>query len=162
MAAIRITPAYAGKRNELFFSMQKHKDHPRLCGEKASSSNPSACKMGSPPPMRGKVIIRKSLSILKRITPAYAGKRSASLTTVLTSEDHPRLCGEKRDRPVCQTDVEGSPPPMRGKDPESAPENWRSRITPAYAGKSAVQCEPCLCKTDHPRLCGEKLIMKIL
>ena len=52
--------------------------------------------------------------------------------------------------------VKGSPPRMRGKDPEP---HWRAvpaGITPAYAGKrrqgriSTGSCQ------DHPRVCGEK------
>ena len=51
----RITPAYAGKRQKgkvFVFCLQ---DHPRLCGEKFVWRHVSYEKVGSPPPMRGKV-----------------------------------------------------------------------------------------------------------
>ena len=51
---VRITPAYAGKRYLACVEVAKIQDHPRLCGEKASSF---------PPVIAG-----------FRITPAYAGK----------------------------------------------------------------------------------------
>ena len=54
MWAERITPAYAGKRYLACVEVAKIQDHPRLCGEKASSF---------PPVIAG-----------FRITPAYAGK----------------------------------------------------------------------------------------
>ena len=52
---VRITPAYAGKSLQAYFSM--------------SSSS------GSPPPMRGKVRMHEGKLAMDRITPAYAGKR---------------------------------------------------------------------------------------
>ena len=55
--------------------MGKTKDHPRVCGEKKFSAQPLVCVLGSPPRMRGKAMIGSMLSVLSRITPAYAGKR---------------------------------------------------------------------------------------
>ena len=51
----RITPAYAGKSMELSSNIMVSKDHPRLCGEKASTKAWELWGTGSPPPMRGKV-----------------------------------------------------------------------------------------------------------
>ena len=51
----RITPAYAGKRVALHLHIGFRRDHPRLCGEKFLMPSTIALKMGSPPPMRGKV-----------------------------------------------------------------------------------------------------------
>ena len=52
-------------------------------------------EQGSPPPMRGKVILVCNLMLVFRITPAYAGKRYYSNNSRLMKWDHPRLCGEK-------------------------------------------------------------------
>ena len=71
----RITPAYAGKSQGLCPRSRSHEDHPRLCGEKLSFS--------------------QSTSDDFRITPAYAGKRAFSAWKNLSQWDHPRLCGEK-------------------------------------------------------------------
>ena len=45
--------------------------------------------------MRGKVAIIEKSDKVFRITPAYAGKRYIVLLKILSSQDHPRLCGEK-------------------------------------------------------------------
>ena len=71
----RITPAYAGKRDEAFYQTDDIWDHPRLCGEKFSVTPIFPETVGSPPPMRGKATVLVLLSAPKGITPAYAGKR---------------------------------------------------------------------------------------
>ena len=71
----RITPAYAGKRLLVTTTETASRDHPRLCGEKASLTAYFNDKQGSPPPMRGKVQPAHMQYFLDRITPAYAGKR---------------------------------------------------------------------------------------
>ena len=73
--AIRITPAYAGKRHSRQPLLCLSQDHPRLCGEKSSPLWHAVPCWGSPPPMRGKVHMSATGGQQKRITPAYAGKR---------------------------------------------------------------------------------------
>ena len=70
----RITPAYAGKREVLLYEEEVIRDHPRLCGEKLFLSIDHILTTGSPPPMRGKVIVVAADDGQTRITPAYAGK----------------------------------------------------------------------------------------
>ena len=69
-----ITPAYAGKSDQEILGTRNAEDHPRLCGEKCTSSAMSRIKSGSPPPMRGKDAEPKGTDQKFRITPAYAGK----------------------------------------------------------------------------------------
>ena len=69
-----ITPAYAGKRFAGQHRSAVCQDHPRLCGEKGQSQKSAWLPQGSPPPMRGKVLLYVVLQIWDRITPAYAGK----------------------------------------------------------------------------------------
>ena len=71
----RITPAYAGKSDFVFFLAPLVLDHPRLCGEKVATIATKKRTPGSPPPMRGKVQYAQDVVSGKRITPAYAGKR---------------------------------------------------------------------------------------
>ena len=73
----RITPAYAGKRDNRYKHNHDPQDHPRLCGEKAVFILRHHDFLGSPPPMRGKVGIVFHLLPEPRITPAYAGKSSS-------------------------------------------------------------------------------------
>ena len=86
--------------------------------------------------MRGKVDTDGKYQNADRITPAYAGKRSASRGHVEAVKDHPRLCGEKFFRSSCLIPIQGSPPPMRGKAFPAPFGGVYYGITPAYAGKS--------------------------
>ena len=154
-----ITPAYAGKSTHHLHLWSVAADHPRLCGEKSSSTNSDFITSGSPPPMRGKVSEQNLRDLLGRITPAYAGKREILVHGLLSPEDHPRLCGEKTRWTLSALRQSGSPPPMRGKGGSGFSLTSTYRITPAYAGKSADRQAVIVRQRDHPRLCGEKLIL---
>ncbi len=86
--------------------------------------------------MRGKAHWHIMLLFDSGITPAYAGKRYSITQFVATSQDHPRLCGEKHAKPSFSAIWIGSPPPMRGKGFGDDAEIAGIGITPAYAGKS--------------------------
>ena len=88
--------------------------------------------------MRGKDSQVTSQFHTARITPAYAGKSAG------TADGKFKL--------------QGSPPPMRGKEPYDVVAADLSRITPAYAGKSYYRCSCDHARQDHPRLCGEKVL----
>ena len=106
--------------------------------------------------MRGKVVPLGVVTVLSRITPAYAGKRHRWNCRRKRTEDHPRLCGEKARQVLKLDKEEGSPPPMRGKVLSYAVQRLAGRITPAYAGKRHGARPKYHGKGDHPRLCGEK------
>ena len=72
------------------------KDHPRLCGEKFKIAFVIFARSGSPPPMRGKETKKHIEFHVNRITPAYAGKSYWVIVSQRQTEDHPRLCGEKK------------------------------------------------------------------
>ena len=106
--------------------------------------------------MRGKEARNLRRTRCCGITPAYAGKRKLHYEHLDTAEDHPRVCGEKERLEHCACYAEGSPPRMRGKETGTNDITDNSRITPAYAGKSATgRCTACR-YGDHPRVCGEK------
>ena len=48
---------------------------------------------------------------------------------------------------------------MRGKEMVNLLAPTGSRITPAYAGKSEIGQPKGATSRDHPRLCGEKLLI---
>ena len=112
---VGITPAYAGKRSATVSSTAAAWDHPRLCGEKIKDDALLTEQEGSPPPMRGKVLLACRCSSCSGITPAYAGKRKQKWHLFPLLQDHPRLCGEKAEMLAQQKVDAGSPPPMRGK-----------------------------------------------
>ena len=91
-----ITPAYAGKRSAAYCFGVRVEDHPRLCGEKNYEKRNKNEYQGSPPPMRGKVRCTRPLALVVWITPAYAGKSYWVIVSQRQTEDHPRLCGEKK------------------------------------------------------------------
>ena len=153
---VGITPAYAGKRFRFERSQCRFWDHPRLCGEKIMSVMKLRNTSGSPPPMRGKVPSFLPVSAADGITPAYAGKRSRVDLCTTSSQDHPRLCGEKTEILFAHGCHLGSPPPMRGKAYRQKIRHHVLRITPAYAGKSIRRTTMRVLLRDHPRLCGEK------
>ena len=70
-----ITPAYAGKSSRSRAPLHGSRDHPRVCGEKLDYGAGMAHRRGSPPRMRGKVVIKVGAVARLGITPAYAGKR---------------------------------------------------------------------------------------
>ena len=106
--------------------------------------------------MRGKVLTPSRGEFPPRITPAYAGKRKTTGKVKFKTEDHPRLCGEKRIECYTEPTTWGSPPPMRGKAPLVLSVIIIHRITPAYAGKRYMVDLGDSRFQDHPRLCGEK------
>ena len=74
-----------------------------------------------------------------------------------SSEDHPRVCGEKTRRIRLTATLRGSPPRVRGEDLVLSEPAALVGITPACAGRrSAPRCPPG-CTEDHPRVCGEKV-----
>ena len=152
-----ITPAYAGKSWIFAVSAFWLWDHPRVCGEKHEPARAQGLIMGSPPRMRGKVMLLPLLVVLPGITPAYAGKSCTVNSGYRTPRDHPRVCGEKYTCAALCARVLGSPPRMRGKGVQPRDKRVGMRITPAYAGKRRRVPAKLAASRDHPRVCGEKL-----
>ena len=132
---VRITPAYAGKRDLVISGSGDIEDHPRVCGEKLSGCVWQQACAGSPPRMRGKVSQPHYSTGRGGITPAYAGKRSGMLFHKGVVRDHPRVCGEKLRAFSNFGSLPGSPPRMRGKASVFLLVFFGAGITPAYAGK---------------------------
>ena len=154
----RITPACAGKRWLITDTCPAKADHPRVCGEKTSTSPSSSLDKGSPPRVRGKAHAAVLHGGEIRITPAYAGKRAATAHPAAAHRDHPRVCGEKcfsEEHPQIRL---GSPPRVRGKVSLLAHALRVGGITPACAGKRPKAASISAATLDHPRVCGEKTL----
>ncbi len=153
--ARRITPACAGKTSYLQTEMEKLQDHPRLRGENHSSLFFFSSHRGSPPLARGKRVYNSAFPSLIGITPACAGKTYHDDMWHGGARDHPRLRGENLSIFTILSTLQGSPPLARGKPRGESCLAPRTRITPACAGKTALQGS-CACGAwDHPRLRGE-------
>ena len=90
-----VSPAYVGKRIASPVAFASAADHPRVCGEKIALSELPDEFPGSPPHVRGKVILLDTAAVRCRITPACAGKRARRYLLRSAAPDHPRMCGEK-------------------------------------------------------------------
>ena len=112
-----------------------------MCGEKHRSVGLPKSRVGSPPRMRG--------------------KRSAKPLHSYNSWDHPRVCGEKTQIGQVVHPDWGSPPRMRGKEVGVSGDGLQLGITPAYAGKSSPGLSDMHANGDHPRMCGEKALVRV-
>ena len=151
-----ITPACAGKSLNPRTTMPLRRDHPRVCGEKASACVAGLRRGGSPPRVRGKAGRPVLGQNAPGITPACAGKRRVCHRFLHPARDHPRVCGEKQKGAWAEGAVMGSPPRVRGKGSAMRTTRAGTRITPACAGKRLISQPDTGHRQDHPRVCGEK------
>ena len=79
-AGTRITPADAGKTSDEDAERFLEADHPRGCGENLTAPLSAYALSGSPPRMRGKLLLVFGFSFPFRITPADAGKTAYVLS----------------------------------------------------------------------------------
>ena len=149
-------PHVRGKGCQFWDCQKGGEDHPRMCGEKSTGILVWLEVIGSPPRMRGKAARLCLFSFFLGIAPAYAGKRLASAVVPPSSEDHPRVCGEKNVKMLKSKWKLGSPPRMRGKAAGHPLRRVWLRITPACAGKRSLSWTQWRPQEDHPRMCGEK------
>ncbi len=96
---------------------------------------------------------------LEQITPAYVGKSLTETIVPVRSQDHPRVCGEKRMVFPVTVRYLGSPLRVRGKAQPFCYSRSSSGITPACAGKRRDYVARLIDCGDHPRVCGEKVML---
>ena len=132
----RITPARAGKTAGFTVWPGMHRDHPRSCGKDDWENLPIRRNGGSPPLVRERPLGPSILPVYRGITPARAGKTSATTSSICAGGDHPRSCGKDSSSATAIASAMGSPPLVRERHGR-----WResmnvARITPARAGKT--------------------------
>ena len=154
-AAVGITPAGAGKTFNPESVGGIEEDHPRRCGENLWIRFCRFQCPGSPPQVRGKLLERAVKEMSGRITPAGAGKTLTKWSTAVWNRDHPRRCGENIMAYNLDPRNTGSPPQVRGKLLGLPNAYFRTRITPAGAGKTIAGQFFNRLPKDHPRRCGE-------
>ena len=108
-------------------------------GEKPLGKVQQCVLLGSPPHGRGKEHAAPAGHTAAGITPAWAGKSRRAGRCAAASGDHPRVGGEKAPPSVDSIFGWGSPPRGRGKACRHAQLDNQGRITPAWAGKRAVE-----------------------
>ena len=106
--------------------------------------------------MRGEVNVDPRHDYIRGITPACAGRRLTFSRPDALVEDHPRVCGEKRESVASAAVTQGSPPRVRGEVVDKRRVRHRDGITPACAGRRRGDNREKRMREDHPRVCGEK------
>ena len=135
-----IIPAYAGNAPVRCSTPRAAGDHPRVCGERPETNTLHLGTTGSSPRMRG----TRGFSV--------RGRRGVG--------DHPRVCGERRRLPCRVWRAGGSSPRMRGTHSSQHRPARQAGIIPAYAGNATGPCRSCRRPRDHPRVCGERSVLR--
>ena len=155
--ARRITPACAGKTPAVDRPRHPEQDHPRMRGEDKSSRKRRFAMSGSPPHARGRrgLFVHNPTRVpdhprmrgedrgvhlsdlVRRITPACAGKTPNASRRHAYLQDHPRMRGEDALAEGTCDEIQGSPPHARGRLGTRQENQIVGRITPACAGKTS-------------------------
>ena len=76
-AHVGITPACAGTTGGVGPVVGEDPDHPRVCGDHHVDIDDIPADAGSPPRVRGPLVVHEAVGLAPRITPACAGTTSA-------------------------------------------------------------------------------------
>ncbi len=130
--------------------------HPRVCGERTSSSLIVGSSAGSSPRVRGTHAPPLAAKFDCRFIPACAGNAEEYPAQDLYIPVHPRVCGERVAAALAATGQAGSSPRVRGTLWMRDCREPKYRFIPACAG-NAVQTNPLANRRAvHPRVCGER------
>ena len=152
-----IIPACAGSTPCSSSRQMQTGDHPRMCGEHSTTNRLEGTFAGSSPHVRGALRRVRHRGEAPGIIPACAGSTLPESRCSALPWDHPRMCGEHKDRYHRYLPHEGSSPHVRGALYRLDYIGYGIGIIPACAGSTMkrviAQCE----SRDHPRMCGEHL-----
>ena len=112
--------------------------------------------------MRGTLPWMRSVGRMPRIIPAYAGNTVVVPVYALPFLDHPRVCGEHGGTVCVCCTWAGSSPRMRGTQGHESLTVENAGIIPAYAGNTSNCSLKPATSWDHPRVCGEHLVVVVL
>ena len=159
MRLSRIIPAYAGSTEPAHGTGARQEDHPRVCGEHTAEKVTASEALGSSPRMRGARASSRLICLVIRIIPAYAGSTDWPSWWRSIVRDHPRVCGEHRAQRGFVGRQRGSSPRMRGAPRDRTSTALCAGIIPAYAGSTTAHRTNQHIHKDHPRVCGEHLLV---
>ena len=129
-----------------------------MCGEQCTAADQQGKRLGSPPRVRGTELLHRIRQGVHGITPACAGNRPCGSPALPAPGDHPRVCGEQAVSFILARPESGSPPRVRGTDPEYPEVEAPPGITPACAGNRYSHHMKTIRLRDHPRVCGEQIV----
>ena len=116
---------------------------------------------GSSPRMRGAQLIDAFSALRRRIIPADAGSTPPPSRGWGSGRDHPRGCGEHELIRLIMTVTGGSSPRMRGAQLPCSQNALETGIIPADAGSTRARSCGCRQSQDHPRGCGEHIVLPL-
>ncbi len=149
-------PAGAGSSDGLVAGAAVARDHPRGCGEQASSGTCPKVGSGPSPRVRGAARRTGPRPVAAGTIPAGAGSRPARWARRRTPRDHPRGCGEQARRRSGGQGNAGPSPRVRGAVKSRTEDAALAGTIPAGAGSSSAVHPPPAPRGDHPRGCGEQ------
>ena len=160
--AERIIPACAGNTPHTRRPCPRTGDHPRMCGEHEPQRGFFARAPGSSPHVRGTPRTGRACRCSAGIIPACAGNTTHHARPTRRHRDHPRMCGEhpNTDRP--EGEKWGSSPHVRGTLMNHIASSPSVGIIPACAGNTRAPTTPSSKCKDHPRMCGEHHVGRVL
>ena len=132
-----LTPANAGKTGRRPGCAAGWWAHPRECGEDPAVGHHRPPVVGSPPRMRGRLVVWVVGVPVAGLTPANAGKTPHCPGRCGCVRAHPRECGEDGLSGKKGFVHPGSPPRMRGRPGSQGRSQPRAGLTPANAGKTS-------------------------
>ena len=156
----RIIPARAGNARISQCFRGSDPDHPRACGERLVFSSLPSFGSGSSPRVRGTRFDRGVNRGCPRIIPVRAGNATQLTSSITSTLDHPRACGERCRLAQLVSVLPGSSQRVRGTLSSDRSRAASSRIIPARAGNAVVNGISRVWKADHPRACGERWIVE--
>ena len=152
----RFIPAYAGNAGRRYGQAPCRPVHPRIRGERWTSSFCPRKAAGSSPHTRGTQFLQHRVFFKQRFIPAYAGNAPGSSASAGRSAVHPRIRGEREYvRGMADAGV-GSSPHTRGTHGQDAGQYEFERFIPAYAGNAFSQEKQQFERAVHPRIRGER------
>ena len=152
-----IIPALAGNTKRRKTARGRARDHPRACGEPSPPGQNASTTPGSSPRLRGTPELSFESALWCGIIPALAGNTSSRFSTLFSTGDHPRACGEHVPLELKPADLQGSSPRLRGTRPKTYPRRRFFGIIPALAGNTGCDGFRVVPFWDHPRACGEHI-----
>ncbi len=156
-----IIPACAGNTRSRYTFATARRGHPRVCGEHDEVTSETFAIWGSSPRVRGTLSTLSLSASILGIIPACAGNTSSSSSSSRRRRDHPRVCGEHRLRGHGHAVFVGSSPRVRGTLLVPRGRLVRRGIIPACAGNTDWRSSRGGAPGDHPRVCGEHLILTL-
>ncbi len=149
-----LIPAYAGRTRFRLRHVPLVRAHPRLRGADSQRRHLHAAHTGSSPLTRGGPASACDMFRSFGLIPAYAGRTVSGDTFTLRTRAHPRLRGADLMPWRGYAPRSGSSPLTRGGLSSFYSIGVRSRLIPAYAGRTCSTGRRPPAARAHPRLRG--------